>query len=226
MTCQEFAVIRRDYVRQQWLSEGSRLEAKRHVAECVACRESVDRERTLTAALGEVASQREMTGAPVHVEASVMAAFAAKHPPRRSMMWRAAAWAIPLAAGLLLFAVLRSGEREQPLVARETPVPEPIPAPRAVMEESEPAPVAAVTAPRRARRPVARSTEYVTEFVPLRYGKPLESGEPVVVVRMELPGSQLRRLGLPVAPDAASGTVKADVLLGGDGLAKAIRFVY
>ncbi|MBL8219450.1 MAG: hypothetical protein JNL62_09475, partial [Bryobacterales bacterium] len=93
-------------MRRQWLSEGSRLEAKRHAAECVACRESVDRERTLTAALGEVASQREMTGAPVHVEASVMAAFAAKHPPRRSMMWRAAAWAIPLAAGLLLFTLV------------------------------------------------------------------------------------------------------------------------
>jgi len=226
MTCQEFAAIRRDYVRQQWLSEGSRLEAKRHVAECATCRESVEGERVLTAALGELASQREMTGAPVNVEAAVMAAFAAKHPARRSVMWRTAAWAIPVAAGVLLFAVLRSGEREQPVVAREAPASEPVPAPRAVVEEAEPAPVAAAVAPRRARRPVGRNTEYVTEFVPLRYGKPLESGEPIVVVRMELPGSQLRRLGLPVAPDAVSGTVKADVLLGGDGLAKAIRFVY
>jgi hypothetical protein len=38
--------------------------------------------------------------------------------------------------------------------------------------------------------------------------------------------SELMRLGLPVAPDAASAYIQADVLLGEDGLAKAIRFVY
>ena len=86
------------------------------------------------------------------------------------------------------------------------------------MAQTQPKVRRAATAP--------RNPEYVTEFVPLRYGKPLESGEPVVVVRMQLPAAQLRQLGLPVAPDAASQTVKADVLLGGDGLAKAIRFVY
>lgn len=226
MTCQEFAAIRRDYARQQWLSEGSRLEAKQHVAECVTCREMLDGERVLTAALGQLALQRDAVAAPAHLEAAVMAAFAQKHPSSRSMGWRVAAWAIPLAAGLLLFAVLRSGREAPPQVTAQTPaVVHPAPV---VTEEPAPAPVAAASAvaPRRAKRPAVRNAEYVTEFVPLRYGKPLESGEPVVVVRMELPGSQLRRLGLPVAPDAASGTVKADVLLGGDGLAKAIRFVY
>lgn len=223
MTCQEFAGIRRDYARQQWLSEGVQQEARRHIAGCAACRAHVETERELTSALGELARHRSGVTAPRGVESAVLAAFAKRNEKRRLAMWRKAAWAIPIAAGLLLFAVLRTQE-PAPRVAREV-----IPQPEVV----EPSPVptldpepAAAPAPKVRRAAATRNSEYVTEFVPLRFGKPLESGEPVMVVRMELPGSQLRRLGLPIGPDAASGTVKADVLLGGDGLAKAIRFVY
>ncbi len=68
-------------------------------------------------------------------------------------------------------------------------------------------------------------TELVTEFMPLRYGKPVEAGETLQMIRIKLPQSEMIRLGLPVAPEPAR-TVKADVLLGEDGLAKAIRIVY
>jgi hypothetical protein len=42
---------------------------------------------------------------------------------------------------------------------------------------------------------------------------------------VELPRSALLSFGLPVDPDRASERVKADVLVGGDGVARAIRFV-
>jgi hypothetical protein len=67
--------------------------------------------------------------------------------------------------------------------------------------------------------------ELVTEFFPLRYGKPLEAGETLQMIRIHVPQSEMIRLGLPVAPEPALA-VKADVLLGEDGLAKAIRIVY
>lgn len=224
MTCQEFAGIRRDYVRQQWLSEPARLEARRHVAECTACREQLETERGLTAALGELARQRSASMAPAAVEASLLAAFAARKQNRRRALYRKAAWAIPIAAGLLLFALLGRREPEMRLAKEPAPVPAVQQTPAPVESFAQPQTVDEAPKIRRAAAP--RQAEYVTEFVPLRFGKPLESGEPVMVVRMDLPRAQLRSLGLPVAPDAASGVVKADVLLGGDGLAKAIRFVY
>jgi hypothetical protein len=67
--------------------------------------------------------------------------------------------------------------------------------------------------------------EYATEFVPMSYGgvqKPMESGE---VVRMEMPRSALIAFGLPVNVDRADTPVKAELLLGEDGMARAIRFL-
>jgi hypothetical protein len=45
------------------------------------------------------------------------------------------------------------------------------------------------------------------------------------VVRVELPRSAMASFGLPVNFERAGGRVKADVLLGDDGIARAIRFV-
>jgi len=67
--------------------------------------------------------------------------------------------------------------------------------------------------------------EYATDFVPLSYGsvqKPMESGE---VIRMEMPRSALIAFGLPVNVDRADTPVKAELLLGEDGMARAIRFL-
>jgi hypothetical protein len=45
------------------------------------------------------------------------------------------------------------------------------------------------------------------------------------IIRVELPRSALAKFGLPVNMDRYNEKVKADVLLGVDGLAHAIRFV-
>src|SRR5215510_8725169 len=67
--------------------------------------------------------------------------------------------------------------------------------------------------------------EYATDFIPLSYGgvqKPMESGE---VIRMEMPRSSLIAFGLPVNVENADAPVKAELLLGEDGMARAIRFL-
>ena len=74
------------------------------------------------------------------------------------------------------------------------------------------------------RPAVSMNEEVTTDFMPLTYGG-LSQSEGGQVVRVELPRSALQSLGLPMNAERASERVKADVLLGHDGVARAIRFV-
>jgi hypothetical protein len=71
----------------------------------------------------------------------------------------------------------------------------------------------------------AGDEEVTTDFIPLMQGGRFAQGEGGHLVRVELPRSALISFGLPVNAEAAGGRVKADVLLGEDGTARAIRFV-
>jgi hypothetical protein len=69
-------------------------------------------------------------------------------------------------------------------------------------------------------------SEFVTQFFPIMQGGeliPLESGR---IVRVRMPRSNLIPLGIPLNQERANETIKADVLLSNDGLARAIRLVY
>jgi hypothetical protein len=62
-------------------------------------------------------------------------------------------------------------------------------------------------------------------FVALPYA---ESGVPMedaVIVRLSLQPSELARLGVPVAPPNANGRIDADLLIGQDGVPRAVRLV-
>jgi len=68
--------------------------------------------------------------------------------------------------------------------------------------------------------------EIATDYFPIGYGsflQPVDSGQ---IVRIKLPRSALRSYGLPVDPLHADEAVKADVVIGNDGMARAIRFVH
>jgi hypothetical protein len=68
--------------------------------------------------------------------------------------------------------------------------------------------------------------ELVTQFFPVMQGGeliPLESGR---IVRVRMPRSNLIPLGIPFNQERVNETIKADVLLSNDGLARAIRLVY
>lgn len=67
--------------------------------------------------------------------------------------------------------------------------------------------------------------EITTEFLPISYGGNLPQLDDGQLVRVELPRSALQSFGLPVNAERAGERVKADVLLGHDGVARAIRFV-
>lgn len=62
-------------------------------------------------------------------------------------------------------------------------------------------------------------------FITLPYG---ESGVPLeqpVIVRVDIPVSQLGIMGMPPAPRGAKEKLKAELLIGQDGVARAVRFV-
>ena len=74
--------------------------------------------------------------------------------------------------------------------------------------------------------PAAATREEVTEFFPLAYSDvPAPGG---YVVRMQVPRTALTSFGVIGfgGADDRSPTVAADVLVGGDGLARAVRFVH
>ena len=68
--------------------------------------------------------------------------------------------------------------------------------------------------------------EIATDFIPLSYMSAAslqqEGGQ---IIRVQLPRSALANFGLPVNMDRYNEKVKADVLYGVDGMARAIRFV-
>jgi len=68
-------------------------------------------------------------------------------------------------------------------------------------------------------------TEVVTIFFILKEGEDLTAMENLSLVRIELPGSAFSEVGIPIVLDSANARIDADVVLGQDGLARAIRFV-
>lgn len=76
--------------------------------------------------------------------------------------------------------------------------------------------------------PLATNTEtdeVATDFVPIGYGSAADLQYGGQMVRVELPRSVLARFGLPMNMNRVDERVKADVLVGSDGFARAIRFV-
>jgi hypothetical protein len=67
--------------------------------------------------------------------------------------------------------------------------------------------------------------EIATEFIPLGYLNAVIFQDGGQIVRVQLPRSAMASFGLPVNMERYNERVKADVLLGVDGVAQAIRFV-
>lgn len=228
MYCDEFAGVSRDYARGEWMSAAARKEAQAHLAECESCRQLLEAQQLLSASLQSLRREQAPVGNAPHVESALLASFRAqRHKPVLS--WKHVAWAVPVAAALLLVAILPTRERKSnpppvaalPQVAASAPLETAVEVPAPAEPASKPVRLA-----RRPRATLAVAREQVTDFVPLRYGKAVDPGEPLQVVRIQLPRAELARLGLPVAPEGTRSMVKADVALGDDGLVKAIRFVY
>jgi cytoskeletal protein RodZ len=70
-----------------------------------------------------------------------------------------------------------------------------------------------------------QASEIATSFIPLAGGRSFAPTESLQLMRVELPRSALVSFGLPMNVERADQRIKADVLVGNDGVARAIRFV-
>jgi hypothetical protein len=154
--------------------------------------------KELLRALAESDREKE---APPEVEVRLRAAFRRKYSRR---MWPYFA-AATVAAGMASFFV-RVPKTQTMDIAVVTPAVPVLPVARPVV--------------RRKPRP---PQEIVTEFYPLMEDPPpFERGE---LLRISLPAAAMRSVGVSVSEDRLGETVQADVLVGQEGLARAIRFV-
>jgi hypothetical protein len=84
---------------------------------------------------------------------------------------------------------------------------------------------------RGARRPAATRNntksinETVTDYIPLTYLADATAMESGMVLRVELPSSALVKMGLPAPVERIDSRVKADLIVGDDGVPRAVRFV-
>ena len=75
------------------------------------------------------------------------------------------------------------------------------------------------------RQGSALVNEAISRFYPLVEEGEMASLESGMIVRVEAPVSTLITLGLPITAENITQPVQADLLLGQDGLARAIRFL-
>jgi hypothetical protein len=175
-------------------------------------------------ALRALAESDRDLAAPPQVEARLQAAFRKR---RTTLKWRRAAiWTVAAAAMLAGVAVLREW-RPRP----NAPALSGLASPAPTRQPQQQVPQQVLSSQVQSRVPVrqvrnarlAPPREIATEFFPLvDYPPPFERGE---LVRVTVPAAAMRAVGLPVREDRLTDRVQADVLIGQEGMARAIRFV-
>jgi hypothetical protein len=255
MFCRDFENIAGDLVSGRLMEAGKRERALRHASECSACALWLNAERTLEAGLLALAKGAEEGEAPPHLKLALRAAFdrqfeVAPVPisaPARSR--NLARWSLAAAALVLLAVAVallwRSASpiiKKEDLTNRENPSPSSIPARREQspqrliepdkLEQRSDTNVAKKTPTKRHLRrraatsdELARNDETVTDYIPLTYLADATAVESGIVLRVELPHSALMAVGLPAPVERTDSRVKADVVIGDDGVARAVRFV-
>ena len=205
-------------------------------------------EEMLTRGLRALAEEMETLGAPEELEVKLLKAFRARQVvrPIARRQSRSPYWLVAVAAMLLIaitVVVFRWNKQDAintPHQAVTHTQPQKTPennktsdAPRndvqyqavnSSPQRSKPR-RPRTSSPRRPENQMANhvTNEIATDFIPLSYNAAsLQDGGQII--RVELPRAALANFGLPVNMDR-NQRVKADVLLGVDGMAHAIRFV-
>jgi hypothetical protein len=242
MECRDFESVTIDLARDRLMEANERAQAVAHAQECRACAARLEDERALVAGLAALTASFGQQEAPRRVEEALLAAFRNRADiasPSRSARWiRIAAAA---AAAIIIIAALlwsrQPGANDHLAVPRKDEPPPTKNERDRKLEELEPVVGSNESAPerkpkhrgpRRAKntdRAASSETEIATDFFPLVDYDNLINFESGEIRRVMLSRSSLVSLGLPVNMDRANEPVKADVLVGHDGLARAIRFI-
>ena len=247
MKCPDFEANVTDLLKGE-LEESKRAETLAHALACKECGALLEAERRLTADLQALAAEQGALQAPPRIEKLMVTAFRARSarqgallPTRNRWLWGTAAAGVVLAlaiAGLLhRHAVNPTEAGKQPQsttpinTQHNTRVPEnpPLADLQPAKAQPERVPVGrARPRPAEARRPnlpEAVEVEVTTGFYTIPYVEPVRPEESIRVVRTRVPRYWLTAAGLQVNDERAFDPIQADVLVGEDNVARAVRFV-
>ncbi len=241
MNCRTFEGLITDLVRKGALQQTIRASALAHARGCARCGARLADEQALSAMFRIVAA--DTTEAPAHVESEVMSAYRdarrAVRParpavrPARIGYWGIAAVVALSVMGATVFKLFHlSGRGPEPASVSDhrtshpgTAMPAGDVAPAETRAPRIPDVKSAAVKPAR-RGPSLKSpvAEIATDFIPLT-AEAFSSMEGGQLIRVRLPRTALAVYGLPVNQELTDRPVNAQVLLGQDGVARAIRFL-
>lgn len=251
MDCSDFETIIVEIARDRLIDAATRERGLEHVRRCTPCATLLVEERALSRDLSALSAGRAAEEIPERIETALLAAFrhqadaTAVAARRRHRLLAVAALAL-LTFGISLAAWISSptkpktsaGSTDGPAAPTDVHATtrKPDQAPPRIVEFGNPdRRVPGLTQGKRQkrlaladRRPSTNDVprEFVTPFFPVMQGGeliPLDGGQ---LVRVRMPRSNLIPFGIPLDQARANETIKADVLISNDGLARAIRLVY
>lgn len=188
-------------------------------------------EDRVSASLRALREESAGAEASASVEANVLAAFRTQKIQRvrrkRAALWIMAATAALVLAGLVTVANVGM---EQPQVARSPhqqaavpPAQPAIPKPT-VLAQAAKSVRKARSRPVQAAQQIEPPLESWSDFVAVPYAPPLNVQDGGQVLRVRLPRSSLQSFGIPMPVDHAFDRYNAEVMVGQDGVVRAIRF--
>jgi hypothetical protein len=150
--------------------------------------------------------------------------------PRSLALATAAAILLLLAVSVVVLLPAAPSIEQVAQRSAETIAPAEQPHTQIATQTDNPSPVHPVSyhpprATRRHARAASRAGEVATDFLPLTFVDDSRAQESGHVVRVKVPRSALIAFGVPMNMDRAGELITADVVVGDDGLARAIRFV-
>jgi hypothetical protein len=242
MNCQRFESVVSELARGQMMAAEQRAEALAHSDVCDDCAARLSDEQMLTLGLQSLAGEMDSLEAPSVLEANLLEAFRARPAFEKSAPVRVNPryWIAAIASVLLIVISLvvfslsqRPAENAQVAGKQEEPQPKQVAhdiEQPAVLESPQPVKRKRIRPVRLQGAETASAANHVTkeiatDFIPLSYMSAVSLQEGGQIIRVQLPRSALANFGLPVNMDRYNEKVKADVLYGVDGTARAIRFV-
>jgi hypothetical protein len=230
MNCKEFEAVALEFVRGDVIEAPAQQNLLAHARTCAHCARRLGAERLLTSVVAAVIAQDRERSAPQQIENALVDAFRERQKSKRSQrVWMKPVIAGAIAAGLILAAVITLRRTEKPTVItvkRALPAPAPVRAVAPVYRKPKRRQARTLRAGVR-KQPNTKTAlvprEVMTDFIPMVYDPhPIERGR---IVRVRLPRATLAAFGLPVNEQQAEQPIRADVVLGEDGLARAVRFI-
>jgi hypothetical protein len=248
MFCRDFEKTAGDLAAGRLLEAGKRERAIRHASECSACAMRLNAERTLEAGLRALSEGAEDGEAPPHLKTALRAVFDRQvkaapvltYAPARSRnsarRWMVAAALILLAVAVALLSRSTNSKKDIDRsdggnTAQREPSRQPVIEPDNQKQKIERYVAKKTPIERRTHRrsappdDMASNNEAVTDYIPLTYLADATAVESGTVLRVELPPSALVTMGLPAPVERTDSRVKADVVVGDDGVPRAVRFV-